>query len=75
MTSQDVTTAPWAPDRSIVDHGGAIHAALGVPVGVVPIALVLDRRHRPATLFLRAIAVLELRAAYMTLAEEKAAPK
>lgn len=74
-TAQDFTTDRKVPYRSIFDYGGATLAALGVPVGVVPTTLILDRQHRPAKLFLRAITEAELRAAVLTVAEEKAAPK
>ena len=58
--------------RSMYDYGGATLAALGVPVGAVPTTIILDRQHRPAKVFLKAITTDELTKAVLAVADEDA---
>ncbi|WOC11711.1 TlpA family protein disulfide reductase [Gordonia sp. MP11Mi] len=60
--------------RSMYDYGGASLAALGVPVGAVPTTVVLDRQHRPAKVFLKAITEEELTQAVLDVANEQPGP-
>lgn len=60
--------------RSMFDYGGASLAALGVPVGAVPTTVVLDRGHRPAKVFLKAITEEDLTKAVLDVAAEQPAP-
>ncbi|MFT3661146.1 MAG: TlpA disulfide reductase family protein [Gordonia sp. (in: high G+C Gram-positive bacteria)] len=48
---------------SIYDYGGRTLHALGVPVGAVPTTVILDRRLRPAVVYLKAVTEKELTAA------------
>ena len=72
-SAKDFVTDRKVPYKSIYDYGGATLAALGVPVGVVPTTVVLDRQHRPAKVFLRAIVEDELRDAVLKVAAESPA--
>lgn len=45
---------------SIYDFAGASLAALTTPTSVVPTTIVLDREHRPAMVFLKAVSAAEL---------------
>lgn len=74
-SAQDFVTDRKVPYPSIYDYGGASLAALGVPVGVVPTTVILDRQHRPAKVYLRAITEDELRDAVVKVAEEGPAPQ
>ncbi|MEZ5210338.1 TlpA family protein disulfide reductase [Gordonia sp. PP30] len=59
---------------SIYDYGGRSLAALRVPVGAVPTTVVLDRRLRPAVVYLKSVGPDELRDAIdRVLAEEQPA--
>ena len=49
--------------RQIYDFTGARLAALTTPTSVVPTTIVLDRAHRPAVVYLRAVEAVELKAA------------
>ncbi|GAA4664195.1 TlpA family protein disulfide reductase [Gordonia humi] len=60
--------------RSMFDYGGATIAALGVPVGAVPTTIILDRQHRPAKVFLKAITEQSLTEAVLDVAAEEPAP-
>lgn len=45
---------------SIYDYPGASLVSLTTPTSVVPTTIVLDRQHRPATVYLRAVSEVEL---------------
>lgn len=72
-SAKDFVTDRKVPYPSIYDYGGATLAALGVPVGVVPTTVILDRQHRPAKVYLRAIGEDELREAVLSVAAESPA--
>ncbi|MEE3851412.1 TlpA disulfide reductase family protein [Gordonia sp. LSe1-13] len=55
---------------SIYDFGGLTLAALTTPTSVVPTTVVLDRQHRPATVFLKAVTAEELDAVVRRVAAE-----
>lgn len=59
---------------SIYDFNGLTLAALTTPTSVVPTTVVLDRKHRPATVFLKAITADELGATVRRVAAEDPAP-
>lgn len=59
---------------SIYDFPGASLAALTTPTSVVPTTIVLDRQHRPAAVFLRAVSADELGAAVARVVAESPAP-
>ncbi len=71
-TAQDFVRDRGVSYPSIYDYGGASLAALGTPVGVVPTTVVLDREHRVARVYLRAITEDELRDAVVAVAAEEA---
>ncbi|MFT4127731.1 MAG: TlpA disulfide reductase family protein [Gordonia sp. (in: high G+C Gram-positive bacteria)] len=55
---------------SLYDFPGATLAALTTPTSVVPTTIVLDRAHRPAVVYLRAITADELGAAVQRVLDE-----
>ncbi|MCF3939355.1 TlpA family protein disulfide reductase [Gordonia tangerina] len=55
---------------SIYDFDGITLAALTTPTSVVPTTVVLDREHRPAAVFLKAITAEELEATVRRVAAE-----
>ena len=55
---------------SLYDFPGATLAALTTPTSVVPTTIVLDRQHRPAAVFLKAVSADELSAAVSTVLAE-----
>lgn len=55
---------------SIYDFDGATLSALTTPTAVVPTTVVLDRQHRPAAVFLKAITADELDATVRQVAAE-----
>ncbi|GAA1479649.1 TlpA disulfide reductase family protein [Gordonia sinesedis] len=57
---------------SIYDFPGATLAALTTPTSVVPTTIVLDRQHRPAAVFLKAITAGELAEAVRNVLAEPA---
>ncbi|MFT3901036.1 MAG: TlpA disulfide reductase family protein [Gordonia sp. (in: high G+C Gram-positive bacteria)] len=60
---------------SIYDFTGARLAALTTPTSVVPTTVILDRQHRPAVVYLRAVEAVELKDEIgRVLAEPAAAP-
>ncbi|MGB6124777.1 MAG: TlpA disulfide reductase family protein [Gordonia sp. (in: high G+C Gram-positive bacteria)] len=73
--AQDFVSDRKVPYPSIFDYGGQNLAALGVPVGVVPTTVILDRQHRPAKVYLRAITETELTAAINEVAAEGSASR
>lgn len=67
--------ADFAADRgltypSIYDYGGRNLKALGVPVGAVPTTVILDRRLRPAVVYLKSVSESELRDAVLAVVAE-----
>jgi len=56
---------------SIYDFSGASLAALTTPTAVVPTTVILDRQHRPAVVYLRAVEAVELKAAIEKVLAEK----
>lgn len=56
---------------SIYDYSGRTLAKLTTPTSVVPTTLVLDRQHRAAAVFLKAITADELQAVVERIAAEK----
>ncbi len=69
-SAQDFVSDNKVAYRSIFDFGGASLASLGVPVGAVPTTVILDRQHRPAVVYLRAIDADELTKAVLRVANE-----
>lgn len=60
---------------SIYDFDGATLAALTTPTSVVPTTIILDRQHRPAAVFLKAITADELTAKVTQVAGEQQVAK
>ncbi|GAC67986.1 TlpA family protein disulfide reductase [Gordonia soli] len=60
---------------SIYDFDGLTLSALTTPTAVVPTTVVLDREHRPAAVFLKAITADELRATVEKVAAEPTAQR
>lgn len=56
---------------SIYDFSGARLAALTTPTSVVPTTVILDRQHRPAVVYLRAVEAVELKEAINRVAAER----
>ena len=69
-TAQDFVRDRKVTYPSIYDYGGASLAPLGVPVGAVPTTVILDRKHRPAKVFLKAITEKELHDAVLAVVNE-----
>ncbi|WP_439031790.1 TlpA family protein disulfide reductase [Gordonia terrae] len=59
---------------SIYDFPGMSLAALTTPTSVVPTTIVLDRRHRPAAVFLKAVSDAELDEVVQRVSAEPAGP-
>ncbi|WP_055475186.1 TlpA family protein disulfide reductase [Gordonia sp. HS-NH1] len=59
---------------SIYDFPGMSLAALTTPTSVVPTTIVLDREHRPAAVFLKAVSDAELDEVVQRVAAEPAGP-
>ncbi|WP_238421458.1 TlpA disulfide reductase family protein [Gordonia sp. 'Campus'] len=59
---------------SIYDFPGMSLAALTTPTSVVPTTIVLDRQHRPAAVFLKAVSDAELDEVVQRVAAEPAGP-
>ena len=62
-SARDFVTDRGIDYPSIYDFTGARLAALTTPTSVVPTTIVLDRAHRPAVVYLRAVEAVELKAA------------
>lgn len=62
-SARDFVTDRGIDYPSIYDFTGARLAALTTPTSVVPTTIVLDREHRPAVVYLRAVEAVELKAA------------
>lgn len=62
-SARDFVTDRGIDYPSIYDFTGARLAALTTPTSVVPTTIVLDREHRPAVVYLRAVEAIELKTA------------
>lgn len=71
-SARDFATDRGIDYPSIYDFAGAHLAALTTPTSVVPTTVILDRLHRPAAVYLRAVEPLELKAAVEKVAAEPA---
>ncbi|MGC4934373.1 TlpA family protein disulfide reductase [Gordonia sp. DT30] len=74
QSAQDFVTDRKIGYPSIYDFPGASLAALTTPTSVVPTTIVLDRQHRPAAVFLRAVSADELGAAVARVVAEPPVP-
>ncbi|MGV9713286.1 TlpA disulfide reductase family protein [Gordonia sp. NPDC003424] len=70
QSAQDFVADRKVGYPSIYDFDGATLAALTTPTAVVPTTVVLDRRHRPAAVFLKALTADELDATVRQVAAE-----
>lgn len=70
QTARDFVRDRGVSYPSIYDYPGKTLAALTTPTSVVPTTVVLDRAHRPAAVFLRAITSDELLAVVRRVAAE-----
>ncbi len=70
-TARDFVADRGIDYPSIYDFSGARLAALTTPTSVVPTTVVLDRRHRPAVVYLRAVEAIELKDAVDRVAAER----
>ena len=70
QTARDFVRDRAVSYPSIYDYAGRTLAALTTPTSVVPTTVVLDRAHRPAAVFLRAITSDELGAIVRRIAAE-----
>ncbi len=62
-SARDFVTDRSIDFPSIYDFSGARLAALTTPTSVVPTTIILDRQHRPAVVYLRAVEAIELKEA------------
>lgn len=69
-SAQDFVTDRKIAYPSIYDYGGARLAALTTPTSVIPTTIVLDRQHRPAVVYLRAVSADELKTTVDRVAAE-----
>ncbi|GAB25944.1 cytochrome c biogenesis protein ResA [Gordonia polyisoprenivorans NBRC 16320 = JCM 10675] len=74
QSAQDFVDDRHVGYPSIYDFAGASLAALTTPTSVVPTTIVLDRQHRPAAVFLRAVSADELGAMVGKVIAEDPAP-
>lgn len=74
QSARDFITDRAVRFPSIFDFPGATLAAWKVPTSVVPTTIVLDRRHRPAVVFLKSLTTDELIPAVKRVAAEEPAP-
>lgn len=74
QSAKDFITDRAVQFPSIYDYPGATLAAWKVPTSVVPTTIILDRRHRPAVVFLKALTTDELIPATTRVAAEAPAP-
>lgn len=75
QTARDFVRDRSVSYPSIYDYAGRTLAALTTPTSVVPTTVVLDRAHRPAAVFLRAISATELTAVVRRVAAEPVADR
>lgn len=73
-SAQDFVTDRKITYPSLYDYDGATLAALTTPTSVVPTTVVLDRKHRPAVVYLQSVSGEELRAAVTKVAAEPVTP-
>ncbi|ETD33815.1 MULTISPECIES: TlpA disulfide reductase family protein [Williamsia] len=69
-TARDFVVDRAVTYPSIFDYDGRTLAALGTPTSVVPTTVVLDRQHRAAAVFLRAVTAADLLPVVQRLADE-----
>lgn len=69
-TARDFVVDRAVTYPSIYDYDGRTLAALGTPTSVVPTTVVLDRQHRAAAVFLRAVTAADLLPVVQRLADE-----
>ncbi|MGW0036297.1 TlpA family protein disulfide reductase [Gordonia sp. NPDC003376] len=74
QSAQDFVSDRKVGFPSIYDFPGASLAALTTPTSVVPTTIVLDRRHRPAAVFLKSVTADELGAVVARVAAETPEP-
>jgi len=60
QTARDFVRDRKVAYPSIYDYAGATLAKLTTPTSVIPTTVILDRQHRPAVVYLRAITAAEL---------------
>ncbi|GAB09652.1 cytochrome c biogenesis protein ResA [Gordonia araii NBRC 100433] len=70
-TARDFVADRGIDYPSIYDFSGAHLAALTTPTSVVPTTVILDRDHRPAVVYLRAVEAIELKEAVEKVLAEK----
>lgn len=73
-SAQDFVTDRKITYPSLYDYDGVTLAALTTPTSVVPTTVVLDRKHRPAVVYLQAVSGEELRAVVNKVAAEPVTP-
>ncbi|MFW0788648.1 TlpA disulfide reductase family protein [Gordonia sp. CPCC 205333] len=73
-SAKDFVTDRKITYPSLYDYPGATLAALTTPTSVVPTTVVLDKKHRPAVVYLRSVSGEELRATVNRIVAEPDTP-